>query len=180
MENINFKIEERDKKLRNKILITPFYIYSERIIDNVVEKESIKMSLVNRYKENEPKLIINDIVFKIISDNKFNRLSKLLLYIINNVTINSNKIILDFNNNDIKEISTSDIELNYLIDKLEEYNIIRRSTINNVYIVNHNIIFRGDIEDFIKAYTIIHKTDNIELTVDSKVILDNTIDYAKQ
>jgi hypothetical protein len=180
MENINFKIEERDKKLRNEILITPFYIYSERIIDNVVEKESIKMSLVNRYKENEPKLIINDIVFKIISDNKFNRLSKLLLYIINNVTINSNKIILDFNNNDIKEISTSDIELNYLIDKLEEYNIIRRSTINNVYIVNHNIIFRGDIEDFIKAYTIIHKTDNIELTVDSKVILDNTIDYAKQ
>ena len=119
MENINFKIEERDKKLRNEILITPFYIYSERIIDNVVEKESIKMSLVNRYKENEPKLIINDIVFKIISDNKFNRLSKLLLYIINNVTINSNKIILDFNNNDIKEISTSDIELNYLIDKLE-------------------------------------------------------------
>ena len=67
MENINFKIEERDKKLRNEILITPFYIYSG-----------------------------------------------------------------------------------------------------------------GDIEDFIKAYTIIHKTDNIELTVDSKVILDNTIDYAKQ
>ena len=35
MENINFKIEERDKRLRNKILITPFYINSERIIDNI-------------------------------------------------------------------------------------------------------------------------------------------------
>lgn len=180
MENINFKIEERDNKLRNKILITPFYINSERIIDNAIERESVKLSLINRYKENEPKLIINDFIFKIISDDKLNRLSKLLLYIINNTTINSNKIILDFDNNDIKEISTSNIELNYLIDKLEEYNIIRRSIINNIYILNHNVIFRGDIEDFIKAYTIIHETDNIELTIDSKVILDNTIDYAKQ
>jgi hypothetical protein len=180
MENINFKIEERDKKLRNKILITPFYINSERIINDVVEKESVKISLINRYKENEPKLIINDIVFKIILDNNFNGLSRLLLYIINNISINTNKIIIDFNDNNIKDISVSDIELNYLIDKLEEYNIIRRTTINNIYIVNHNIIFRGDIENFIKGYTIIHESTNIELTIDSKVILDNTIDYAKQ
>lgn len=180
MENIYFKVEERDKTPRNKILITPFYINSERIIDDPVGKEAVKISLINRYKEHEPKIIINDFVFKIISDDKFNRLSRLLLYIINNATINSNKIILDFNNNDIKEISTSNIELNYLIDKLEEYNIIRRTTINNIYILNHNIIFRGDIETFVKAYTIIYETNNIELTIDSKVILDNTIDYAKQ
>ena len=64
--------------------------------------------------------------------------------------------------------------------KVEEYNIIRRTTINNIYILNHNIIFRGDIETFVKAYTIIHETNNIELTIDNKVILDNTIDYAKQ
>lgn len=42
MENIYFKVEERDKTLRNKILITPFYINSERIIDDPVGKEAVK------------------------------------------------------------------------------------------------------------------------------------------
>lgn len=42
------------------------------------------------------------------------------------------------------------------------------------------MIFKGSYSDFIKTYLDTYKTTGVMLDSNGKVILDNTIDYAKQ
>lgn len=61
---------------------------------------------------------------------------------------------------------------------LEE--VIRRTTKQSVYVVNHEMIFKGSYSDFIKVYLDIYKEIGIMLDADGRVILDKSINYGKQ
>lgn len=66
------------------------------------------------------------------------------------------------------------------IVEAEANNIIRRTTKQSVYVVNHEMIFKGSYSDFIKVYLDIYKEVGIMLDADGRVILDKSINYGKQ
>lgn len=66
------------------------------------------------------------------------------------------------------------------ISKLQSTHCIRRTNIFKVYIVNHNIIFKGDYLDFIKTYNTIYRNAFTVTNVYGHVILDKSINYGKQ
>lgn len=72
------------------------------------------------------------------------------------------------------------IHLHRYIKELEMNNIIRRTTKQSVYVVNHEMIFKGSYSDFIKVYLDIYKEIGIMLDADGRVILDKSINYGKQ
>ena len=96
------------------------------------------------------------------------------------LNFNSNKIVLKSSSEDVKNIISNDSNYYRYIAELEKQNIIRRTTKKNVYVVNHEMIFKGSYSDFIKTYLDTYKTTGVMLDSNGKVILDNTIDYAKQ
>lgn len=67
-----------------------------------------------------------------------------------------------------------------VVKELEMNNIIRRTTKQSVYVVNHEMIFKGSYSDFIKVYLDIYKEIGIMLDADGRVILDKSINYGKQ
>lgn len=90
-------------------------------------------------------------------------------YCRNFVTIN-----IDFNSNVIK-FTEKDIIDEYIIsvetfynglNVLYNFNVIKATTRKSVYIINHNIIFKGSIGDFIKEYNKYY--ENIDVIVNDK------------
>lgn len=71
-------------------------------------------------------------------------------------------------------------ETELILEELEANNIIRRTTKQSVYVVNHEMIFKGSYSDFIKVYLDIYKEVGIMLDADGRVILDKSINYGKQ
>ena len=89
-----------------------------------------------------------------------------------------NTIILK-ENDETKKIC-SFIHLHRYIKELEANNIIRRTTKQSIYVVNHEMIFKGSYSDFIKVYLDIYKEVGYMLDDDGRVILDKSINYGKQ
>lgn len=100
--------------------------------------------------------------------------------IYNKLNYNSNKVIIDFYDKDIKDVCVNKYILDKCINKLQSTNCIRRTNIFKVYIVNHNIIFKGDYLDFIKTYNAIYRNAFTVTNVYGHVILDKSINYGKQ
>lgn len=78
-----------------------------------------------------------------------------------------------------------DIVINNIMVKVvyfgkQSTHCIRRTNIFKVYIVNHNIIFKGDYLDFIKTYNAIYRNAFTVTNVYGHVILDKSINYGKQ
>lgn len=90
--------------------------------------------------------------------------------------VRETEIILE-ENDETKKIC-SFIHLYRYIKELEINNIIRRTTKQSVYVVNHEMIFKGSYSDFIK-YLDIYKEVGIMLDADGRVILDKSINYGK-
>nr|UVM97830.1 MAG: hypothetical protein [Bacteriophage sp.] len=66
------------------------------------------------------------------------------------------------------------------IVEAEAARIIRRTTKQSIYVVNHEMIFKSSYSDFIKVYLDIYKEVGIMLDSDGRVILDKSINYGKQ
>lgn len=81
---------------------------------------------------------------------------------------------------DIKDVCVNKYILDKCINKLQSTHCIRRTNIFKVYIVNHNIIFKGDYLDFIKTYNAIYRNAFTVTNVYGHVILDKSINYGKQ
>lgn len=90
------------------------------------------------------------------------------------------RVIIDFYDKDIKDVCVNKYILDKCINKLQSTHCIRRTNIFKVYIVNHNIIFKGDYLDFIKTYNAIYRNAFTVTNVYGHVILDKSINYGKQ
>ena len=94
---------------------------------------------------------------------------KTLFYVINNLEWNSNIVEIDYAemHNLIKvnlRVITSAIT--YFCDN----NIICRTDIRGIFIVNHNLVFRGNIEQFYKTYIAFYHDKLV--VVSNKVVLN--------
>lgn len=176
---INKKIEDT-KIILAKIVPSPFFIERELRDSNIVESEAARIRVVQSFYERHGYAQMSiDLLTYMIHCNS-NKLMNLIFLIAIKLNFNSNKIVLKGSSEDIKSIISDESNLHKYIIELEKQNIIRRTTKNNVYVVNHEMIFKGSYSDFIKTYLDTYKTTGVMLDSNGKVILDNTIDYAKQ
>lgn len=90
---------------------------------------------------------------------------------------------LNYNSNcihaTINEISStmaiSDKSVREGIDYLCYKKVIAKTTIQSEYIINHNIIFKGKIEDFVKAYNKLYDGKYAETDSKGKIIISKDI-----
>lgn len=94
---------------------------------------------------------ITDILISLIKDATDTQL-KTLLYVINNLEWNSNIVYLDYNII-ADELNVGRRAIIYAVAFLCNNSIICRTDIRGIFIVNHNLVFRGNIEQFYKTYT---------------------------
>lgn len=102
---------------------------------------------------------------------------KLIHYISLNLKPNSNKIILNPHDEVISQIAKSDRYFRNCRNILEQYNIIKRTDKSNVYVVNHNMIFKGIYSDFIDVYKQTYNDSEVSYDNKGRVVLGKSIKY---
>lgn len=175
---LNKKIEDT-KKILAEIVPSPFFIERELRDSNIVESEAARIRVVQSFYERRGYTQMSTDLLTYMSYCNSNKLMNLICLIAIKLNFNSNKIVLKFSSEDVRNIISNDSNYRYIAE-LEKQNIIRRTTKKNVYVVNHEMIFKGSYSDFIKTYLDTYKSTGVMLDSNGKVILDNTIDYAKQ
>lgn len=176
---LNKKIED-PKKILAEIVPSPFFIERELRDSNIVESEAARIRIVQSFYERRGYTQMSTELLTYMSYCNSNKLMNLICLIAIKLNFNSNKIVLKFSSEDVRNIISNDSNYYRYIAELEKQNIIRRTTKKNVYVVNHEMIFKGSYSDFIKTYLDTYKTTGVMLDSNGKVILDNNIDYAKQ
>lgn len=162
-----------------EVIPSPFFVEKELKDINIVEAEASRIKIIQSFYERRGYAQISTDLLNYITNNaKSVVIIKLICYIAKTIKFNSNKIILK-ENDETKKIC-SFIHLHRYIKELEINNIIRRTTKQSVYVVNHEMIFKGSYSDFIKVYLDIYKEIGIMLDADGRVILDKSINYGKQ
>lgn len=111
---------------------------------------------------------ISNILISLIKDATGTQL-KTLFYVINNLEWNSNIIYLDY------DVMADELNVGHraIIDAIAflcNNSIVCRTDIKGVFVVNHNLVFRGNIEQFYKTYVAFYHDKLI--VVSNKVILD--------
>lgn len=144
----------------SKIAPTPFDVNN-----NYVGK-----SIANRNKDYDKIRYydISNILISLIKDTTGTQL-KTLFYVINNLEWNSNIVYLDY---DIiaDELNVGRRAIIDAITFLCNNSIICRTDIRGVFVVNHNLVFRGNIEQFYKTYTAFYYDKLV--VVSNKVVLN--------
>lgn len=163
----NQKDIKRNKLLFSEILPSPFFGTTPNkkefdIISDEATRTRVSRSFYERDKYSQFTQKLDITIIYLINDVAA---IKLIHYISINLKPNSNKIILNPHDEGIKQITKSDRYFRTCRNILETYNIIKRTNKTNVYVVNHNMIFKGIYSDFIDIYK-----DNYE---DGEVLIDN-------
>ncbi len=183
MPTLNFKkavqpnVIAAGRKTVKEIIPTPFFINEELKEKDIANNMDARVRVVQSfYKRHGYAQLGESLNNYIISNCNSIVLIKLIHYIAKTIKFTSNKIVLSSTNKEISNI-VGTRHLSYYIDKLEEQYIIRRTTKQNVYVVNHEMIFKGNYSEFINAYIETYK--NIPVSIDDKgrVILFNDINY---
>lgn len=147
-------------KLFAKIAPTPF----------AVNNNYVGKSIANRNKGYDKIRYYNisNILITLIKNATGTQL-KTLFYIINSLEWNSNIVYLDY------DIIADELNVGHraIIDAIAflcNNSIVCRTYIKGLFIVNHNLVFRGNIEQFYKTYTVFYHDKLV--VVSNRVILN--------
>lgn len=99
----------------------------------------------------------------------------IFIHICKNIDFNSN--VIKFTEKDIIDEYSISVETFYNgLNVLYNFDVIKATTRKSVYVINHNIIFKGSIGDFIKEfYNLTNNEKNVLLYINS--IYDKTETY---
>lgn len=92
-----------------------------------------------------------------------------MFYVINNLEWNSNIVYLDY------DVIADEFNVGHraIIDAIAflcNNSIVCRTDIRDIFVVNHNLVFRGNIEQFYKIYTAFYRDKLV--VVSNKVVLN--------
>ena len=168
---IDANIKECKRKI-DKILPSPFF-HEPEFKDIEILKDDIKRMKVFKgfyVKTGYAQISYNclDIIDE-LADNP--NLIRLIKYIASNIEYDSNKIVLSSSDKNIIKIIKAGNNLSRYINKLEEHNIIARTNKRSVYVVNHNMIFKGTYTTFVDDYMKIYPNVDVIIDNDKKVII---------
>jgi len=145
----------------------------KRIIPTIFSIDYTK----NKGKEYELTNDETDAVFKFITDNKIKRESyfctsinlyelvkdmnaleiRVILYIANKLKYNSNLFTANYDemSKDL-EVAANTIQKSFISICSSYNNIIIKTNVPKTYLINHNVIFKGKLEDFIRDYNVMY------------------------
>ena len=158
------KVIETRKRL-NKIVQSPFEI-----------NNTLKTVYQNNIVDNNKKYIItrqdycrNFVTINIDFINNMKYFDKgantIFIHICKNIDFNSN--VIKFTEKDIIDEYSISVETFYNgLNVLYNFDVIKATTRKSVYIINHNIIFKGSIGDFIKEYNKYY--ENVDVIINDK------------
>lgn len=176
---VSRKVRET-KRILAEVVPSPFFIERELKDFSIVESEAARVRVIQSFYERRGYAqISNELLDYITYYSKSFITAKLITFIATKLKFNSNKIILKPSNEDIKRICLNETNFARHINELESQNIIRRTTEQSVYVVNHEMIFKGSYSDFIKVYLDTYKEVGIMLDEKGRVVLDKHINYGK-
>lgn len=88
-----------------------------------------------------------------------------------NIDFNSN--VIKFTEKDIIDEYSISVETFYNgLNVLYNFDVIKATTRKSVYVINHNIIFKGSIGDFIKEYNKYYENIDVIVNDKGKVVLE--------
>lgn len=158
------KVIETRKRL-NKIVQSPFEInntlktvYQNNVVDNN------KKYIITRQDYCRNFVTIN---IDFISNMKYfdKGANTIFIHICKNIDFNSN--VIKFTEKDIIDEYSISVETFYNgLNVLYNFDVIKATTRKSVYIINHNIIFKGSIGDFIKEYNKYY--ENVDVIINDK------------
>lgn len=181
-KHISNKIREVNR-IFSEILISPFIVRNERKIRHQTYDEFVdikKRVIIGFDIDKQGDFVTKDVLNYVNNNSIDDKTFEFMRIIYNKLNYNNNKVIIDFYDKDIKDVCVNKYILDKCINKLQSTHCIRRTNIFKVYIVNHNIIFKGDYLDFIKTYNAIYRNAFTVTNVYGHVILDKSINYGKQ
>ena len=158
-KHISNKIREVNR-IFSEILISPFIVRNERKIRYETYDEFVdikKRVIISFDTDKQGDFVTKDVLNYVNSNSIDDRTFEFMRIIYNKLNYNSNKVIIDFSDKDVKDVCVNKYIFDKCISKLQSTHCIRRTNIFKVYIVNHNIIFKGDYLDFIKTYNTIYR-----------------------
>lgn len=175
---INNATNETVKDLK-KILPSPFMTNKElkEFITNISENRRKKL-IDEAYVRGNYAQISEQCSYWIVNFCESFTCVKLIFYIAMKLEFESNKIYLNNETDEVKRIVGIGNLCRY-INILVEANIIRRTTKKNIYVVNHDMIFKGNYTSFIDKYMKIYKPEDVIVLTNKKVVLDTKISYGK-
>lgn len=140
------KVIETRKRL-NKIVQSPFEI-----------NNTLKTVYQNNVVDNNKKYIIT-------------RQDYCRNFVTINIDFNSN--VIKFTEKDIIDEYSISVETFYNgLNVLYNFDVIKATTRKSVYVINHNIIFKGSIGDFIKEYNKYYENIDVIVNDKGKVVLE--------
>lgn len=164
------KVIETRKRL-NKIVQSPFEInntlktvYQNNVVDNN------KKYIITRQDYCRNFVTIN---IDFISNMKYfdKGANTIFIHICKNIDFNSN--VIKFTEKDIIDEYSISVKTFYNgLNILYNFDVIKATTRKSVYIINHNIIFKGSIGDFIKEYNKYYENVDVIINDKGKVILN--------
>lgn len=164
------KVIETRKRL-NKIVQSPFEInntlktvYQNNVVDNN------KKYIITRQDYCRNFVTIN---IDFISNMKYfdKGANTIFIHICKNIDFNSN--VIKFTEKDIIDEYSISVETFYNgLNILYNFDVIKATTRKSVYIVNHNIIFKGNYTEFIQLYKEMYSDKDVIVNEDGKIVLD--------
>lgn len=165
------KVDKKAEEDFVKILPTDFSL------DMEIEEKEIFNSIVNNYQLNLNKTTVKGLkyaidgqIFDLISP-ILSRETLLLASLIRiNIVYNSNFVVIS----EKDYIGFAGLQRDKFYDAINEAiknKIIKRTTRKSIYIVNHNMIFKGNLSEFIVKYRIKY-SEPCKLTPDGKIIIN--------
>ena len=175
----NQRDAKRNKLLFSEILPSPFFgeVPNKKEFDIVSDEATrtrVTRSFYERGKYSQYTEKCDIAVIYLINDLAA---VKLIHYISSNLKPNSNKIIINPHDDVIKLITKSDRYFRTCRNILEKYDIIKRTDKSNIYVVNHNMIFKGIYSDFIDIYKDNYEGGKVVIDDKGRVVLGKSIKY---
>lgn len=174
MTDVDIYIKEGEKERKDivkKIYPSPFFDEPELKTVAITKDEAAIYKIVTKVYNRESYVQVSKRFTKVLKEIKdCGTLIELLTLIMDKIDYNTNKISLKSSDVDVLEVIKHSNNFSRYIDKLEEFEVLARTTKRGIYVVNHNMIFKGSYPTFISRYIVIYK-DKIDKNIEGKVEL---------
>lgn len=176
----NKKTEKENAILLSIIIPSPWVHTDSFDKTDIVTKVNDRTQIIQSYYKRQGYAQWSDKLAEIMMNENITKgLVNLVLLIGRRMKFGSNKVIINSNADYIKPITNRTDTFRKYIKTLEVYNIIRKTTNPHVYVVNHNMLFKGDYTKFINTYLDLYKDTGINMDFKSRVVLDKNVNYDK-
>ena len=165
------------EKLTDSIMPTTFCTFYDNIKvtkSNMIELNS-KEFIVHTTTKINSSFVKRDVNFGNILNYLGWYPTMIINYVESKLRFNSNVVIIDKDDENFKCLEISDSSFRRAIRLLCDNKILAKTTIKNKYVINHNLLFRGDLTEFAAKYNMLYGNTKPKISDSGKIVADEVI-----